>query len=476
MITRRTALGMLAATCLPASLAPSRARATLALQEPEFLKEKLADGTLPAMAERLPKVPRVVNLAAMGRKPGQYGGTARTIIGGQKDIRLMTINGYARLVGFDEHLVLQPDILESFEQVDNRIGQAMSLRAQSDSVLKIRQGRVWVTRDATAQWGSEDLVLGPGDSLRLAVSVLHRRGPLCRVRGEVQAAGQRVAEARLLLQVVRLPPPQVDPLARVAPGAELAPGVRIGPYCVVGPEVRLGIGCVVESHVVIDGDTTLGRHNRVFPFASIGLPPQDLKYKGEPTRVRIGDRNTFREFVTVHRGTAGGGGLTSIGSDNLFMAYTHVAHDCRVGSRTIFANGATLAGHVEVMDFAQIGAFSGVHQFCRVGVHAFLGGYTVATKDVLPYSKTVGSRPACIYGVNTLGLTRRGFTPQRIASIRKAYRVLLQSRLNTSEAVARLEASGPETEDVRAVVDFIRSSRRGVILKRHIRHHVSEEP
>jgi UDP-N-acetylglucosamine acyltransferase len=308
----------------------------------------------------------------------------------------------------------------------------------------------------------------PGDSLRLAVSVLHRRGPLCRVRGEVQAAGQRVAEARLLLQVVRLPPAQVDPLARVAPGAELAPGVRIGPYCVVGPEVRLGIGCVVESHVVIDGDTTLGRHNRVFPFASIGLPPQDLKYKGEPTRVRIGDRNTFREFVTVHRGTAGGGGTTRIGSDNLLMAYCHVAHDCEVGSHTILSNAATLAGHVTVGDHATLGAFSAVHQFCRVGPHAFTGGYTVATKDVLPYSKTVGNR-ACIYGVNGVGLVRRGFSAESVAAIRSAFRLLLQSRLNTSDALERLEAEGIRTPEVRLLVDFIRSSRRGVILKRRHR-------
>lgn len=314
----------------------------------------------------------------------------------------------------------------------------------------------------------------PGDSLRLEVRVLHRRGPLCRVRGEVHAGEQRVAEARLLLQVVRLPPPEVDPSARVAPGAQLAPGVRVGPYCVVGPEVRLGPGCVVDSHAVIDGDTTLGRDNHVYPFASIGLASQDLKYKGEPTRVVIGDRNTFREFVTVHRGTAGGGGVTRIGSDNLLMAYCHVAHDCEVGSHTILANGATLAGHVTVGDYATLGAFSAVHQFCRVGTQAFTGGYTVATKDVLPYSKTVGNR-ACIYGVNGIGLARRGFPSESVAAIRAAFRVLLQSRLNTSEALARLEADGIRTAEVRALVDFILSSKRGVILKRRHPRVRSEE-
>ncbi|HET8647883.1 MAG TPA: acyl-ACP--UDP-N-acetylglucosamine O-acyltransferase, partial [Vicinamibacteria bacterium] len=309
----------------------------------------------------------------------------------------------------------------------------------------------------------------PGDQLRLEVRLLRRKGPLCRVRGDVTAGDQRVAEATLLMQVARLPAPEIDPGARVAQGAVLGPGVRVGPFAVIGPRVRIGAGTVVQSHAVVDGDTVLGADNNVFPYASIGLPPQDLKYRGEPTRLEVGDRNTFREFVTVHRGTAGGGGLTRIGSDNLFMAYTHVAHDCHVGSHTIFANGATLAGHVEVMDYAQIGAFSGVHQFCRVGVHAFLGGYTVATKDVLPYSKTVGNR-ACIYGVNTIGLQRRGLPEATLSAIRQAYRVLLQSRLNTTEALARLEAE-PMTDEVRGLVEFIRSARRGVVLKRHRRPH-----
>jgi UDP-N-acetylglucosamine acyltransferase len=224
---------------------------------------------------------------------------------------------------------------------------------------------------------------------------------------------------------------------------------------------------------VVDGDTTLGRDNHIYPFASVGLAPQDLKYHGEATRLEIGDRNVVREFVTLNRGTGGGGGLTAIGSDNLFMAYAHVAHDCRVGSHTIFANGATLAGHVDVADHVTIGAFSAVHQFCRVGLYGFLGGYTVATKDVLPYSKTVGNR-ARIYGVNTLGLQRRGFSPEVIAAIRQAYRVLLQSRLNTSEALARLEAE-PMIPEVRVLVEFIRSARRGVVLRRASRHHVTDE-
>jgi len=305
----------------------------------------------------------------------------------------------------------------------------------------------------------------PGDELTLEVRVLHRRGSLCRIRGEVRVGEHRVAEARLLLQVVTLPPPLVDPTARVAPGAVLGPGVRVGPYCVVGPHVTLGAGTVLESHVVVDGHSVLGSGNRLFPFSSVGLVPQDLKYRGEASRLEIGDRNVVREFVTIHLGTAGGGGVTRIGSDNLFMTGVHVAHDCQVGSHTIFGNSATLGGHVAVADWATISAFSGVHQFCRVGVHAFVGGYTVATKDVLPYSKTVGNR-ACIYGVNSLGLQRRGFGREAMAAIRQAYRVLLQSHLNTAGALARLDAEGPHTTEARILVEFIRSSSRGVILRR----------
>jgi UDP-N-acetylglucosamine acyltransferase len=313
----------------------------------------------------------------------------------------------------------------------------------------------------------------PGDQLRLEVRLLRRRGPLCRFRGEVRAGEHRVAEATLLLQVTRLALPEVDPTAQVAPGAELAPGVRVGPYCILGPQVRLGPGTVLDSHVVIGGDTTIGAGNRFFPFSSVGLAPQDLKYRGEPSRLVIDDRNVFREFVTLHRGTLGGGSVTRIGSDNLFQAYAHVGHDCAVGNHTICAHGATLGGHVEVHDWATVGAFSGVHQFCRVGTHAFVGGYTVVTKDVLPYSKTVGNR-ACVYGINAVGLARRNFTPESTAAIRAAYRILLQSRLNATEALLRLD-EGPLAPEVATIVEFIRSSKRGVILKRRRRRTVPEE-
>jgi len=308
----------------------------------------------------------------------------------------------------------------------------------------------------------------PGDQLRLEVQLVHRRGDLVRFRGEVRVGEARAAEARLLLQVATLPPPQVDPLARVAAAASLEPGVHVGPFCVVGPGVRLGRGTRLDSNVVIDGDTRIGERNHFFPFSSIGLVPQDLKYRGEAASVEIGDRNTFREGCTVHRGTAGGGGVTRIGHDNLFMAQVHVAHDCSVGQHTIFANAAALAGHVLVEDFATVGAFSGVHQFCRVGAHAFMGGATIATRDVLPYSLTVGNR-ARIFGLNVVGLRRRGFSADALRALRTAFRVLLQSRLALEEALRRLEQDGPHTDEVAHLIEFVRSSKRGVVRARRRR-------
>ena len=254
------------------------------------------------------------------------------------------------------------------------------------------------------------------------------------------------------------------PTAIIDDAAQLAEGVRVGPHAVIGPEVKLGRNTIVEASAVIDGDTTIGERCRIFPFASIGLEPQDLKFQGEHTTLEVGDDNVFREFVTIHRGTALGGGRTVIGNGNLFMAYTHIAHDCIIGDGTIFGNAATLGGHVKVEDHATVSAYSGVHQFCRVGTYAFVGGYTVVTKDVLPYSKTVGNR-ARLYGVNALGLERRGFDRERIEGIRAAFRVLQQSGLNVSQALDELE-QGELSEDVRRLIGFVRSSERGVIVKR----------
>ncbi len=255
---------------------------------------------------------------------------------------------------------------------------------------------------------------------------------------------------------------QVHPSAIVHPGAELGEGCRIGPFSVVGAGVRLGPDCEVVSHAVIQGNVEAGEACRFFPFTSIGLEPQDLKHKGDPTRVVLGSRNTFREFCTVHAGTAGGGGVTRIGDRNLFMAYAHVAHDCRVGSDTIFANAATLAGHVTVEDFAVIGAFSGVHQFCRIGSHAYIGGYSVITQDALPYVLTVGNR-ARAYGINIIGLKRKAFSEQAIAGLRQAYRLLFHSKLTTTRALERMDGELGGIPEVAVLASFIRSSERGIV-------------
>jgi UDP-N-acetylglucosamine acyltransferase len=307
----------------------------------------------------------------------------------------------------------------------------------------------------------------PGDRLRLEVTLSRRRRRLARVHGVAWIDDQVVAEADLLLELRA--GTEIDPRAIVRPGAEVGEGTTVGPFALVGPDVRIGRNCRIGASAVVDGCTEIGDDTQIFPFASIGLMPQDLKYRGEPTRLVIGRRNVFREFVTIHRGTEMGGGLTSIGDRNLFMAYAHVAHDCRIGNDTIFGNAATLGGHVWVEDFATISAFSGVHQFCRVGEHAFIGGYSVVTKDALPYAKTVGNR-ARIYGLNTIGLIRRGFSEETLSKLKRAYRYLLVSRLNTSRALREIEQDVTlASPEVAYLVDFIRSSQRGVILRRPTR-------
>jgi UDP-N-acetylglucosamine acyltransferase len=297
-----------------------------------------------------------------------------------------------------------------------------------------------------------------------------RRTTLARARATAYIGNDVVAEARLLMGLAGIQAAggraaaTIHPTAIVHPGASIGAGTDIGPYVTIGAHVRIGKDCRIGASTVIDGMTEIGDGNEIFPMASVGLIPQDLKFGGETTRLMIGNRNVIREFVTIHRGTAGGGGLTRIGDHNLFMAYAHVAHDCQVGNETIFANGATLAGHVLVEDYATVGAFSGVHQYCRVGRYAFIGGYSVVTKDALPFAKTVGNR-ARIYGVNTIGLVRRKFSQESIAKLRRAYRHLLHS--NTSRALAQIERDPSlRCDEVQYVVDFIRTSTRGVGLRR----------
>jgi UDP-N-acetylglucosamine acyltransferase len=253
----------------------------------------------------------------------------------------------------------------------------------------------------------------------------------------------------------------VHPSAVVSPNAQLGRDCHIGPFCIIGDEVTLGDGVRLDGHCVIDGRTSLGAETHVFPFVSIGLASQDLKYRGEPAETRVGRRNRIREFVTIHRGTEGGGMLTRVGDDCLIMAQAHIAHDCRVGDNVIMANAATLAGHVTVADGANIGAYSGVHQFCRVGREAYVGGYSVVVKDALPFALTVGNHAKC-YGLNTVGMKRRHYPPATIDALHHAFRLLLASKLNTTQAVARIQQELSDVAEVAELVRFIETSPRGV--------------
>lgn len=255
---------------------------------------------------------------------------------------------------------------------------------------------------------------------------------------------------------------RIHPLAVVDPGAVLGDGVEVGPYAVIGAGVTIGEGTEIGAAAQVRGPARIGRENRIYPQAAIGFDPQDLKFKDEEVWLEIGDRNQFREFCTVHRGTVKGGGVTRVGSDSLFMAYTHIAHDCQVGSRLVFANNATLAGHVEVHDDATISAFASVHQFCRVGRHAYLGGYTVATMDALPFVKTVGQKPAC-YGLNSIGLKRKGVDAESIRRLEQAYRILVRSRLPTPKALEQIRAELAGDPEIDYLIGFIESSQRGIV-------------
>ncbi|MGE5233456.1 MAG: acyl-ACP--UDP-N-acetylglucosamine O-acyltransferase [Acidobacteriota bacterium] len=255
---------------------------------------------------------------------------------------------------------------------------------------------------------------------------------------------------------------RIHPSAVVDPHAELADGVEVGPHAVIGADVRVGEGTVVGAGVVIQGPTQIGRENRIFGHACLGFDPQDLKFAGEPTRLEIGDRNHIREFVSMHRGTGKGGGLTRVGSGSLFMAYSHVAHDCRVGDRVIFANAATLAGHVEVGDDSTVGAFSAVHQFCRVGRHAYIGGFSVIVQDALPFVKTVGQKPAS-YGLNRIGLERKGFDAAALERLEMAVRLLTRAKLSVPHAVERIRAEVGGHPEVDYLIEFVEQSQRGVI-------------
>lgn len=256
----------------------------------------------------------------------------------------------------------------------------------------------------------------------------------------------------------------IHPTAIVHAGASLGTGVSIGPYSLIGEGVVLADDVEVAGHVVLAGPCEIGAGTRIYPFASLGQAPQDLKYQGEPTRLVIGCRNTIREYVTINRGTVGGGGVTRVGDDNLLMAQCHIAHDCQVGSRNVFANVASLAGHVVVEDDAIIGAFVGVHQFCRIGAYAFVGGFSKIVKDALPYARTDGAEAKC-YGANSVGLRRRGFSAEAIRALQQAFRWLLNAGLNTSQAVERMRTELAGQPEVERLIAFIDASARGVTTR-----------
>ena len=308
----------------------------------------------------------------------------------------------------------------------------------------------------------------PGDRLRLEIALGGRRAALAKARAVAYVGDQIVAECELLLGLVK-DRTEIDATAVVHPRAHIGEGTTIGAHASIGPHVTIGANCRIGATAIVDGWTEIGDETEIFPFASIGLIPQDMKFQGEETRLVIGRRNIFREFVTIHRGTRGGGGVTTIGDRNVFMAYVHVAHDCQVGNDTIFGNMATLGGHVTVEDFANVNAGSGVHQYCRVGRHAFIGGYSVVTKDAVPFARTVGNR-ARIYDLNTIGLKRRGFSPDVIEKLKRSFRYLLQSKLNTTRALQQIQRDKSlACDEVQYLVEFIRTSQRGVILRRSTR-------
>lgn len=250
--------------------------------------------------------------------------------------------------------------------------------------------------------------------------------------------------------------------AIVSPKAEIGENCYIGAFSIIGDEVKLGENVRLESHVVVEGDTFVDAETHIFPFVSIGLAPQDLKYGGEPTKTILGKNNQIREFVTIHRGTANGGGITKIGDNNLLMAQSHIAHDCQLGNEIIMANAATLAGHVEIADKASIGAYSGIHQFCRIGREAFVGGYSVIVKDALPFAISQGNHAKC-YGLNRIGMKRKGYPKETIEKLHHAYHLLLNAKLNTTQALERIESEIADCREVSYLVNFIKTSPRGVV-------------
>jgi UDP-N-acetylglucosamine acyltransferase len=317
----------------------------------------------------------------------------------------------------------------------------------------------------------------PGDQLRIEVDVLAFRGTAGRLQGKAYVDGKLACEAvvtcRLLQRPKRLSRPRrpklhnfsmsIHPTAIVDPSAKIPASCSIGPYCIIHPGVELGENCELISNVVLGGPSRFGSNNRIYPYAVLGMDPQDITYKGEPTRLEVGSDNVIREYVTITRGTSKGGGVTRVGSHILIMAYAHIGHDCSIGDHAMLVNAATLAGHVTVEEWAVVGALCPVHQFVRIGAHSYIGGGTTITQDVLPYSMTSAERDTHAYMLNKVGLQRRGFSSERIAALHHAFKMLLASKMNTSQAIEKLRSEGAQGEDVDALLSFIESAKRGVI-------------
>ena len=255
----------------------------------------------------------------------------------------------------------------------------------------------------------------------------------------------------------------IHPTAIVDPKARIAESAEIGPYCIIGSDVEIGERTRLLAHLYVDGPIVIGEDNLFYPYSTVGVAPQDLKYRGERSSTRIGSRNIIREFVTIHRGTQGGGMITRIADDNLISAYSHVGHDVQIGSHCVLSHGSTCGGHVIIEDWAVIGAFSGLHQFCRIGRHSIIGGYSVITQDVMPFSNTTTPREAKTYGANKIGLERRGFPTETVEALNKALRLLTRSNLNTSQAIERIQEEVPQCSEVDELIRFIQSSERGVV-------------
>ena len=256
---------------------------------------------------------------------------------------------------------------------------------------------------------------------------------------------------------------EIHPQAVVAASAKLGEGVRIGAYAIIGDGVEFGDGCVVNAHAQVLGPSRFGKNNLFHSYCVVGGDPQDYTFAGEHAELIVGDKNIFREYVTVSRGTKKGGGVTRLGDGNFFLAYSHIGHDCQIGSHTLFVNGATLAGHVTVEDYVTIGAFSPVHQFCRIGRHAYIGASTVITQDVTPFAKVVTQRETKSYGINAIGLERKGFSEERLKALKSAYRLLLRSKLNTSQAIQEMKKSLASSADVQELIQFIEKAERGIV-------------